>query len=293
LIRVKALGLALLSSLLLASGAPAQNSTARRDGRILFVPLATSTEYAPHAVIRAVDPATGHMTTIAPAKIDTENPTPSPNGRRLAFTRGQFEGTAARGLFVADRNGHHARRIAKIAGISPTWSPDGSRLAYVWKGVVVFRSDGSRARRLPVQGSEMQVAWSSRNQLVISHMLDSPLLQLARPDGTGLRTLRRGQPDEAFVNPKWSPDGRRIVYEHWTRCGGSTCSGSDGMEIADLHGNVLQSLGGGNYPAWSPSGTKIAYATAAGVFIRSLTDGSTKQIFEGSLETAGIGWQPR
>jgi hypothetical protein len=117
-------------------------------------------------------------------------------------------------------------------------------------GVVVLRADGSRVHHLPIQGSEMQVAWSSRNQLVISHVLDSPLLQLARPDGSALRTLRRGQPDEAFVNPKWSPDGRRIVYEHWTECVGSKCSGSDGsMEIADLRGNVLQSLGDGNYPA--------------------------------------------
>jgi Tol biopolymer transport system component len=290
---MKAVSLGLLAFLALAVGAAAQ-PTARRDGRVLFVPLAATTEYAPHAIIRAVDPASGRMTTIAPAKkIDTENPTPSLDGRRLAFTRGQFEGTAARGLFVADRNGQHAKRIAKIAGLSPTWSPDGSRLAYVWNGIVVLRADGSRAHRLPIQSGEMQVAWSSRNQLLISHMLDSPLLQLARPDGSGLRTLRRGQPDEAFVNPKWSPDGRRMVYEHWTQCGGSTCSGSDGMEIADLRGHVLQSLGDGNYPAWSPSGTKIAYATAAGVFIRSLRDGSTRQIFEGSLEGAGIGWQAR
>ncbi|HEU5279879.1 MAG TPA: hypothetical protein VFU26_13380 [Gaiellaceae bacterium] len=55
----------------------------------------------------------------------------------------------------------------------------------------------------------------------------------------------------------------------------------------------MQSLGEGSYPAWSPSGTKIAYATAGGVFIRSLADGATRQIFNTSLEVAGIGWQTR
>jgi Tol biopolymer transport system component len=194
---------------------------------------------------------------------------------------------------VADANGHHIRRISKVAGFSPTWSPDGSRLAYVWNGVVILRSDGSHVHRLPIEGGEMQVVWSSRNQLLISHMLEAPLLQVARPDGSGLRTLRRGQPDEAFVNPKWSLDGRRIIYEHWTGCVGSKCGGSDGIEIADLRGNVVRSLGDGEYPTWSPSGTRIAYATVDGVFIRSLVAGSTRQIFEGSLETAGIGWQAR
>ena len=139
----------------------------------------------------------------------------------------------------------------------------------------------------------MQVAWSSRNQLLNSHMLEAPLLQVARPDGRSLRTLRRGQSDEAFVNAKWSPDGRRIIYEHWTACVGSKCSGSEGIEIADLRGKVLRSLGDGEYPTWSPSGTRIAYASADGVFIRSLANGSTRQIFKGGLETAGIGWQAR
>jgi Tol biopolymer transport system component len=166
-----------------------------------------------------------------------------------AFTPGQQHGTAARGLFVADANGRHAHRISKIAAISPTWSPDGSRLAFIWNGVVVLRADGSHVHHLPIQGSEMQVAWSSRNQLLISHILDSPLLELARPDGTGLRTLRRGRPDEAFVNPKCSPDGRRIIYEALDRV---------------CRQQMQRQRRGRRAPDWSPSGTRIAYATADG-----------------------------
>jgi len=138
-----------------------------------------------------------------------------------------------------------------------------------------------------------QVSWSSRNQLLITHGLNAPLLELVRPDGSGLRTLRPGLRDEAFVNPKWSPDGRRITYEHWTGCNGSACGGGLGIELADLRGNVIRSLGNGEYPTFSPSGTSIAYGTVEGVFIRSLADGTTRQIVNGTLETHGIGWQAR
>jgi hypothetical protein len=89
-----------------------------------------------------------------------------------------------------------------------------------------------------------QVAWSPRRgQLLISRGADAPSLQLVRPDGRGLRTLRRAPLGEASLNPKWSPDGRRIVYEHWTGCANGTCDRAETIEIADLRGNVLQSLG--------------------------------------------------
>lgn len=279
----------------LAGGATASSTRPRQDGRILFVPLATSTEYAPHAIIRAIDPATGRTTTIAPATIDTENPAPSPDGRRLAFTRGLLEGrpSSARGLYVADANGRHARRIASTAGYSPTWSPDNSRLAYVWGRVMIMRADGSPVRRLPLD-DVWQVAWSPRgSQLVISRGADAPSLQLVRPDGRGLRMLRRAPRGEAFLNPKWAPDGRRIVYEHEYGCAGGKCGGGGSIEIVDLQGHVLQTIAGGYYPAWSPSGTRLAYATGDGVVARTLADGSTRVLYRGGLETAGIGWQAR
>jgi Tol biopolymer transport system component len=293
---VKTLALALLVFVACSEGAAAQPSQ-RTDGRILFVPLATTTEYAPHAVIRAVDTETGATTTVAPAKIDTEYPTPSPDGRRLAFTRGHAEGTAGRGLFVAGANGRHARRIASPAVRSPTWSPDGSRLAYVWDRVAIRRVDGRLVRRWPLL-NVWQVAWSPRgSQLAVSRGAEAPSLQLVRPDGRLIRTLRRAAPGEAFLNPQWSPDGRSIIYDHDTGCANERCAGAQAMEIIDLRGHVVQSLGYGNFPVFSPTGTKIAYYYAGagdhGIFIRSLADGSTRKVFAGDLESPAIGWQAR
>jgi len=287
---VRAAGVAILAVFTLAAAA-AQASGARADGRVLFV-VATGTGSARHAYIVGVDPATGRTSALARAAIDTENPAASRDGRRLAFTRGYEEGGPATGLYVADADGKHAKRIAPI-GFSPTWSPDGSRLAYVRHGdVVILRMNVRSVRRLRLT-HVWQVAWSPRGgQLLISRGATAPSLQLVRTDGSGLRTIARATKGEAFLNPAWAPDGRQIAYEHDLGCVGEKCGGGIGIEIADLRHHVSKTIAG-FYPSWSPSGRSLAYATAGGVFVRSLTDGSTRQLFAGTLETTGITWQAR
>src|SRR5207244_1573161 len=156
----------------------------RRDGRVLFV-VVSKTRFGRHANIESIDPASGRSATVAPANVDTENPAASPNGRRLAFTRGEAEGGPALGLSVADARGNDARRIGPV-GFSPSWSPDSSRLAYVAADdVVVLRADGTHVRRLHL-GYVRQVAWSPRGgQLLITRGTDAAQsLQLVRPNGS-------------------------------------------------------------------------------------------------------------
>jgi TolB protein len=287
---VKVLSLVVVAFLALAEPA-AQAAGTSRDGRILFV-TSFDAGFGRHANVVAVDPATGQRATIAAASVDTENPATTRDGRRLAFVRGFQEGGPLRGLYVSDGRGRHAHRIAPF-GLSPTWSPDASRLAYVRdQHVVVMRADGTHRRTLALT-DVLRVAWSPRgDRLLVARGRDGCCLQLVHPDGTGLTTVLRVPSGEKVEHPAWSPDGRRIAFEHGTSCAGLTCSGGTTV-IATVDGRVVQTMAEAFYLTWSPSGKSVAYGTDRGVFVRSLSDGSITQVFTGTLETFGIAWQPR
>ena len=68
------------------------------------------------------------------------------------------------------------------------------------------------------------------------------------PDGTGLRRLTHNRVED--TDPKWSPEGRRLLS-----------SGSTGLVIRDTRGQVLRRLPRtfGVEPRWSHDGGRIAY----------------------------------
>ena len=174
----------------------------------------------------------------------------SPDRRRIVFSRMDFSGVM--GIFVIDVDGPDG--VVRLAsGRDPAWSPDGSQIVFAAQGgpqpyefgIHVMNADGSNVRRLTSPNDPAQCSTgSSANDL---------------------------QPD-------WSPDGRRIVFErqiHTEDNGGFDC-GLDGygyvpnvyvMNVDGTETRRLRSVvwwSGDKDPAWSPDGQSIAYSESFG-----------------------------
>ena len=91
-------------------------------------------------------------------------------------------------IFVASPGGV-ARRLTFGGGHSPSWAPDGRRLAFIRRGnVYTARADGSGLRRLTFKGASGPV-WSPDGKRIA--FLRDGMLLTTRPNGKGLRRLRR------------------------------------------------------------------------------------------------------
>jgi len=155
-----------------------------------------------------------------------EDPTWSPDARRIAFTRTNWlSGTPSwPEIWIMRSNGRGARQLThnSVGDWGPAFSPSGRRIAFsrsrghdtnttdIW----VMRADGSHQRRLVRNGT--RPAWSPDGRRVAYGRLTGkiqgccPVTNLNIVDGDGKhRTLvvRDGG------RPAWSPDGRRIVFQ--------------------------------------------------------------------------------
>ncbi len=140
----------------------------------------------------------------------------SRDGSKLAFANGH--GNA---LWIIDAATRHLSRITVHAGqvASPTWSPDGRRIAFTalldgTRDVWVMNADGSHQHRLLRTASawEEDVAWSPKGRwLVFSRYIGNVAnLYLMRTDGSRQHNITPGA--LGTMEPSWSPGGRTITF---------------------------------------------------------------------------------
>jgi Tol biopolymer transport system component len=76
-------------------------------------------------------------------------------------------------------------------------------------------------------------------------------IYLADWDGANAARIANGSSAAGYRFPKWSPDGRYLMYELWREAGDQT------VFVTDSTGAVVTSFSGG-WASWSPDSTKIA-----------------------------------
>jgi dipeptidyl aminopeptidase/acylaminoacyl peptidase len=172
----------------------------------------------------------------------------SPDGSRVAFA------VVDDGLFVVDAEGGRPVRIAD-KGESPTFSPDGTQIAYLVDSVPdshvwVVDADGSDAHEIlandPALVGVSDLAWSPEgHRIAIGNSLeDHVAIYTVAPDGSDFTKVITGG-----MKPYWSPDGSQIAY---TIPYDVEQGESPGLAIADADGSNIQEFGFAASGPWHP-----------------------------------------
>jgi len=209
---------------------------------------------------------------------------------------------AAKEVYVMDYDGADLKQITmnKSINVSPAWSPDRKRLAFVsyrlgTPRLYLYNGDDGSLRDSSPPGSELCVApdWSPDGRLIAFSSAtsgESEIFVLDVATGRSRQiTFSRGS-DTA---PAWSPSGREIAFT-------SDRSGQPQIYVMDAEGaNVRRLTNEGNYSdsaAWSPSGDRIVYASRLDgrfdLFVRDLASGTVRRLTQNAANNENPRWSP-
>jgi hypothetical protein len=170
------------------------------------------------------DLALGNTTRLSGTAQGDMNPLWSPDGKKIAFTRGPSSGLIGApgpyNIVVINPDGSGFRQLTEgmHANYAQAWMPDGDRLLYT-----VVSRDGASLQIMDIQSGEVNplfdvnyngtvVVSPDGNQLAFEEMLllGKYGLFVSDLDGSNRKLLADGDPYTVTV-PTWSPDGSWVI----------------------------------------------------------------------------------
>jgi TolB protein len=212
----------------------------------------------------------------------------SPDGQKIAWLSRGRQGTGA-DVFVMNADGSHQQNLTPKPGHrgDPRWSPDGRAILFTAvppgqlpspsagqiSDVYVMNADGSAQRNLThtPKAGEFGLAWSpDGHHIAFSRRAGPPgevRIVVMNADGRAKHavTPRLAHTGDGWitVTAAWSPDGRRIAFDH-----------HDVIYIVNSDGSGLRRLAqNATFDSWSPDGRKVIIDRLTGLWVMN-ADGS-------------------
>lgn len=182
------------------------------------------------------------------------SPEISPDGKKIAFTRG--DGVDKTELWLMDRDGSSPHKIYGN-GWDPTWSPDGSLILFATNvpgygaQLATISMNGENYKRLTdVRDLRGRSDWSDDNQWLITYLGKPWKRELYIMEIDGSKPRRISPLGGNSQGPSFSPDGQWIVFTAYFDAYGD----DHGCEIYKMRidGSSLTRLTSNNYCDWQP-----------------------------------------
>lgn len=211
-----------------------------------------------HGRLVVQEVTTGKRTVVTTGQTLDFTPVFAPDGKTLAFSRATEEGTDI--FTINARDGCCLQRLTVgrfYDNLSPTYSPDGQRIAFVstragLPQIYVMAADGTNPELFApfdygVTGASNAPEWSPDGQAVAFHRDVGGTLQIFVLD-VRTRAVRQLTSVGRNEDPTWAPDSRHLAFV-------SDRSGYRQLWVIDLETGRIRPLlpqSGARLPAWSP-----------------------------------------
>ncbi len=223
------------------------------------------------------------------------DPAWSPDATKIAFASAR---TGEPHVYVMNADGTGVTQLTsgKTSGTHPTWSSDGSSIAFVRNGdIYVMTSDGSDPKRISdINAEESDPAWSPDGKWIayVRRTPGTPVqnVWVMHPDGSERRALTRHQAGRTFT-PAWSPDSARIVF--------SMSRGDDPFQLFTIGvggkglRSVVPAANDDFEPSWSPDGSRIAYQEEGAIFTIELGGRDVEKLTDYATNDSTPIWKPK